>query len=67
MKTKTIEGVTYYPFRWTFKLASGKKVRWTRWAPYQQAAYESFYREIQSRFELSELKPGSAYVKPLFI
>jgi hypothetical protein len=63
MKTKSIEGVTYYPFRVRFRLADGRRRVWIRYAPALQYAYESLNREWSARFEPSELMPGSCTVR----
>lgn len=55
----TIAGVEYFPFVISFKLASGKRRRWIRWAPYYGALYDSVCRELHDRFAESELPRGS--------
>ncbi len=55
----TLEGVEYFRYRVRFKLATGKRVRWMRWAPYPGALFDSLQRELEYRFTLKELPEGS--------
>lgn len=44
-----VEGVTYRKFIITFRLKSGKRVRWIRYAPLEMFAREQLVRELEDR------------------
>ena len=61
-RTKTIEGVPYYAFRVTFRLATGERRRWIRWSPALSYAYQEVGRELFERFGEAGVRPHSATI-----
>ena len=61
----TIEGVTYYKFRVTFRLADGSRRRWVRWSPGWNWVYGEVARELWSVFGDTGVKPHSCKVSAL--
>lgn len=51
-----VEGVTYYPYTIRFTTAHGKRVVWTRWAPYEGALANSLRRELDNAFTDAEMR-----------
>jgi hypothetical protein len=48
-RTRSVEGVTYLPFRVNFTLADGRRRRWIRWAPGDWILREQLLREFVAR------------------
>jgi hypothetical protein len=62
MRVRMIEGVQYYPFRFEFYEASGRRRRWVRWSPAAHWARQEFTRELEARYAPSELREGSCTI-----
>jgi len=58
-----IEGVRYYRFFVTFRLANGLRRRWVRWSPGAPWVYEEIGRELFETFGLDGIKPHSCRVR----
>jgi hypothetical protein len=57
-----IEGVTYYRFRVTFRLADGRRRRWVRWSPGPPWVRDEVGRELYERFGLSGVRERSCSI-----
>lgn len=64
-RERNVEGVTYWPYRITFRMADGRRVRWVRWSP--AGGYfvrEELIRELVARgIEPEHLKDGSCTIR----
>ena len=63
--TKTIEGVTYYPFVVSFKLADGRRRRMIRWSPGYPWVYDEVGRELLDRFGEHGIRERSCTIREL--
>jgi hypothetical protein len=62
-RSMNIEGVPYYKFHVTFRLADGTRRRWIRWSPGWPWVYESVGRELFATFGLSGIKEKSCRIE----
>jgi len=58
----TIEGVRYYRFRVTFRLATGERRRWVRWSPGYPWVFHEVGRELYERFGEHGVKSRSCSI-----
>lgn len=59
-----VEGVPYTRYVIRYTLASGKRRRMTRWSPGYPWIREDVARELLSRYDLADIKPGSVTITP---
>ncbi len=60
---KWVEGVPYRRFTVRYRLASGERRRMVRWSPGFPWIREEVARELLSRFDLEDIKPGSVTIR----
>jgi hypothetical protein len=58
-----IENVEYQRYLVTFRLSSGARRRWVRWAPAMVFAREAVARELVDRFGLDGIAPKSVSIR----
>ena len=59
---RVIEGVHYHRFIVRFVLADGRRRRWVRWSPGFPWVLDEVGRELDERFGMRGVKPGSATI-----
>ncbi len=64
-RTLIVEGVRYYPFRVRYTLADGRRRRMTRWSPGFPWVREEIARELDDRFGIDGIAPGSVTIRSL--
>lgn len=57
-----IEGVRYYPFIVRYRLADGRRRRMRRWSPGFPWVREEVARELQDRFDVTDIQAGSVRI-----
>ena len=60
-----IEGVDYYPFLVRFTLTNGTRRRIVRWSPGHPWVRDEVARELDERYGLEGIKPGTVTIRPM--
>jgi hypothetical protein len=63
-QTKRVEGVPYHRYVIRYTLVDGKRRRMARWSPGFPWIREEIARELDARFGLESIKPGSVTISP---